>query len=34
MRTARGRVATPQAYRHLGLEIPMQLKQMEIRECE
>ncbi|NMA54529.1 MAG: Holliday junction branch migration DNA helicase RuvB [Firmicutes bacterium] len=29
-RTARGRIATPLAYRHLGLKVPLQLEQMEI----
>lgn len=34
MRTARGRMATPLAYHHLGLRVPVQLEQMEIKGSE
>ena len=34
MRTARGRMATPLAYQHLGLSAPLQLEQIEIRGNE
>jgi Holliday junction DNA helicase RuvB len=34
MRTARGRMATPLAYQHLGLSAPLQSEQIEIRGNE
>jgi len=34
MRTARGRMATSLAYRHMGIEMPAGLEQMEITGSE